>query len=443
MEISTSGQQERKIVNISFRLSGFFCLTEHWRALISEFPELLNINLLERKKMRKVLILAKLKANRFFAGLLSVVFSCLMVPTSMAQVAPPGLSLPYKAEYVGNPTQVTDAFTIGSYSNGRAGAFIALNPRDAINPNDAFLALSYGTGRAGLFQANHPTSTNPALSAITSGAGPAILGKGVIAGEFTGRVYVNSPGPGPNDALTVLGSIKVDQGNQNNGTVALGAMKFGTGKTSEGIASKRSAGGNQNGLDLYTRDTPRLSVTNGGWVGIGTTTPTRPLEVVGTILATDIDASRNVSVGGFLTKMGGRFRIDHPLDPLNKTLSHSFVESPDMKNIYDGVVTLDSQGEAVVALPDWFEALNKDFRYQLTCIGGSALVYISEEINNNRFSIAGGKQGLKVSWQVTGIRMDPYANANRVRVEEEKSSNEKGHHLYPDAYVTGEHSEHH
>jgi hypothetical protein len=50
----------------------------------------------------------------------------------------------------------------------------------------------------------------------------------------------------------------------------------------------------------------------------------------------------------------------------------------------------------------------KDFRYQLTCIGGSALVYISEEIKNNRFAIAGGKQGLKVSWQVTGIRKDPY-----------------------------------
>jgi hypothetical protein len=44
------------------------------------------------------------------------------------------------------------------------------------------------------------------------------------------------------------------------------------------------------------------------------------------------------------------FRIDHPLDPANKYLNHSAVESPDMKNIYDGVVTLDADGEAVVEL---------------------------------------------------------------------------------------------
>ena len=56
--------------------------------------------------------------------------------------------------------------------------------------------------------------------------------------------------------------------------------------------------------------------------------------------------------------------IDHPLDPANKYLYHSFVESPDMKNIYDGVITTDANGDATVVMPDYFEALNKDFRYQ-------------------------------------------------------------------------------
>ena len=79
--------------------------------------------------------------------------------------------------------------------------------------------------------------------------------------------------------------------------------------------------------------------------------------------------------------------IDHPLDPENKYLNHSFVESPDMKNIYDGVVTLDNNGEAVVTLPDWFDALNKDFRYQLTCIGGFASVYIAEKIQDKTLNI--------------------------------------------------------
>ena len=54
----------------------------------------------------------------------------------------------------------------------------------------------------------------------------------------------------------------------------------------------------------------------------------------------------NVRVTGTLTKRGGAFKIDHPLDPANKYLSHSFVESPDMKNVYDGVVVLDDKGEA-------------------------------------------------------------------------------------------------
>ncbi len=141
-----------------------------------------------------------------------------------------------------------------------------------------------------------------------------------------------------------------------------------------------------------------------------------------------------VNVTGALSKGSGTFKIDHPLDPTNKYLYHSFVESPDMKNIYDGVVVLDANGQAEITLPEWFEALNKDFRYQLTCIGGHSPVYISKEVSNNRFSIGGGSPGLKISWQVTGIRKDPYAEKNRVKVEEIKPDNERGKYLYPEAY---------
>ncbi len=142
----------------------------------------------------------------------------------------------------------------------------------------------------------------------------------------------------------------------------------------------------------------------------------------------------NVTVVGTLTKGGGSFRIDHPVDPSHKYLSHSFVESPDMKNVYDGTVVLDASGEATVQLPDWFGALNRDFRYQLTCIGGFAPVYIAEEIKDNHFKIAGGTTGLKVSWMVTGIRQDAWANAHRIQVEEEKPLAERGHYLHPDAF---------
>src|SRR5215213_8141479 len=107
----------------------------------------------------------------------------------------------------------------------------------------------------------------------------------------------------------------------------------------------------------------------------------------------------NVTVTGNLEKAGGSFKIDHPLDPANKYLYHSFVESPDMKNVYDGVVVLDNKGEAEIDLPDWFSALNKDFRYQLTA-----------------------------------IRQDPWANANPIEVEEDKPDKERGYYLHPDLY---------
>jgi hypothetical protein len=105
-----------------------------------------------------------------------------------------------------------------------------------------------------------------------------------------------------------------------------------------------------------------------------------------------------------------------------------------MMNIYNGNVTLDAHGEARVTLPDWFEALNRDFRYQLTPIGGWAPLYVAEEVQGNAFKIAGGEPSMRVSWQVTGIRQDAWANDHRIPVEEDKPADEKGAYLYPQSY---------
>jgi hypothetical protein len=106
-----------------------------------------------------------------------------------------------------------------------------------------------------------------------------------------------------------------------------------------------------------------------------------------------------------------------------------------MKNVYDGVATLDREGRAIVRLPDWFAALNRDVRYQLTAIGAPAPdLHIAERVRGNEFAIAGGRPGMEVSWQVTGIRHDPWAEQNRIPVELPKEGVEVGRYLYPQAY---------
>jgi len=141
-----------------------------------------------------------------------------------------------------------------------------------------------------------------------------------------------------------------------------------------------------------------------------------------------------VHVTGALTQGGGGVMIDHPLDPTNKTLAHSFVESPDMMNVYNGNVTTDANGEANVTLPAYFEALNQDFRYQLTVIGQFAQAIVAQEIRNNQFTIKTDQPRVKVSWQVTGIRQDPWAVAHRMAAEEEKAAENKGRYLHPELW---------
>ena len=141
----------------------------------------------------------------------------------------------------------------------------------------------------------------------------------------------------------------------------------------------------------------------------------------------------DVHITGIISKGGGSFKIDDPLDPPNKYLYHSFIESPDMMNVYNGNVITDGQGMATVILPAYFEALNREFRYQLTAIGQFAQVIVSKEVEGNQFDIRSDKPNVKVSWQVTGIRHDKFADDKRIPVEEDKPVGERGVCLYEPA----------
>jgi hypothetical protein len=142
----------------------------------------------------------------------------------------------------------------------------------------------------------------------------------------------------------------------------------------------------------------------------------------------------NLEVTGSIGQPAGTTRVDHPLDPENQYLSHAFVESPEMMTVYNGNITTDANGNATVELPAYFETLNRDFRYQLTVVGQFAQAIVSEKIHDNQFSIKTDLPNVEVSWQVTGIRQDPWANENRIQVEERKPADERGTYLYPAGY---------
>jgi hypothetical protein len=143
-----------------------------------------------------------------------------------------------------------------------------------------------------------------------------------------------------------------------------------------------------------------------------------------------------VWVNGDFTAVGVKaFTMDHPLDPTNKTLMHAAAESNEVINFYSGNVTTDASGKATVSLPDYFEAINKDFRYQLTVIGGTfAQAIVSKEVNNNKFEIATNQPNVKVSWEVKGVRNDAHMRKFPFVAVEEKSATQKGQYIDPAAY---------
>lgn len=150
----------------------------------------------------------------------------------------------------------------------------------------------------------------------------------------------------------------------------------------------------------------------------------------------------NVHVQGTLSKSAGSFVIDHPLEPENKILRHSFVEGPEMMLIYKGRAKLNN-GEVTVNLPDYFDGLNhpEGREINLTCINGWSPLYLAGEIKNNQFTVKTTSQGnfeQEFSWIIYGVRNDAYARTHPIVVEEEKGSDNsftKGKYIHPDAYT--------
>jgi hypothetical protein len=270
------------------------------------------------------------------------------------------------------------------------------------------------------------SSTTDALTITNNGGGKALAA--VATGDFSTALSAES-----NNGAGITTRSTDGTGITANSETTFAVL--GTSASSVGVrgVSNIDTGVTGNGLESGVIGTGRIGVVgNSIFSSFG-----RGIMGMGTAAANSLAGGfiGNVAISGTLTKGGGGFKIDHPLDSAKKYLNHSFVESPEMKNLYDGIAILDNKGETSVELPEYFESLNRDFCYQLTSIGAFAPnLYIAEEVSHNRFKIAGGKPGMRVSWQVTGIRHDPWAEANPIIAEEGKPENQQGYYLHPELY---------
>lgn len=257
---------------------------------------------------------------------------------------------------------LSPALSANQFALGNAGEFVI---HEILNGADAVFAKTAGDGSAGSFLATDSFSSTSALIGIHNGSGHGVEG-------------------------------------QNNG--------FGHGVVGLKPAASGSLG-NAGFFHIENSSNPSAAVKI-----IHADSSATALDVDGNVFFSG-DLVADDIIANTLTAGAKFFRIDHPLEPKNKFLQHTSIESYEMMNLYTGNVILDKKGKAIVEMPEWFEALNTNLKYHLTCIGGYAKVYISKEMENGKFEIAGGKKGMKISWQVTGTRHDTFARENPLQVE--------------------------
>lgn len=370
-------------------------------------------------------------------------------------------------------TNNSNASTTARVSTTGTGSAFSAQVSNSSNNSAAAQVITSGIGQGISVQLTHASSGARGIEVSHAGVGPGVLATtsgnaiwgittsissaGVIGDNSTGEAVVGRSSGGSNVGAVVgrsdgagfgvrgfntkTGFGVMGQAGNSGGTGVAGrfenvnaantsdAMQVVTNGTGNGISVTAVTGGTTKGAIYAT-----ASAANGKGV-IGEANGATAYGIWGKSTSGHAGYfNGKVHVAGTLSKSAGTFKIDHPQDPANKYLIHSFVESPDMMNVYNGNVTTSANGTAVVELPAYFEAENIDFKYQLTVIGQFAQAIVAEEISNNKFVVKTDKPNVKVSWQITGVRNDRFAQRNRIVAEVEKAPEDRGYYLNPDVY---------
>ena len=345
-----------------------------------------------------------------------------------------GFSLPY--EGTANTTVPKSAMQINNSGTGAAIVGVHSsngNYGEVGTPNSGLSGIAFSAGDNGVFARNEVGTALRAIS-TTGAAVAATCSDGIAVRAASDLSYGVDARSKDNNGIWAETQAAQKSGVYAQSTHVNGYGVYGKNaarNTFGYLGGRYGARGEQGDYEGF------LGYSDGGVVGAYV--PQNYYGYLGMatragVFRGDVRIEGDLVVTGTITGGAKGFAIDHPLAPSEKYLYHMAIESSEMLNSYSGNVVLDDSGEAVVTLPSYFEAVNTDIRYQLTCIGGWAQVYIAEEVRENRFRIAGGTPGLKISWEVTGRRQDAWAESNPLIPEVPKTGDESGKYIHPTLY---------
>ncbi len=386
----------------------------------------------------------------------------------------------------GSPFSITPAAAapnlqvLGSGTVGRLTKWTGFTSSNSVIGNstifedkDGLVGIGTDSPTSKLTVAGTITASGGTFGSLSIGSTTPTSGLSIVVSSSTPGIFVNNTGggggivaqcggvnpilPGPRGVVGFCDNGPGVRGQSTGNTGVLGASTSGFGVNGESTSGVGVRGVSSSNTGVFGISTNASAVVADSANGNGvesTTSSTNPTEAavfatssrfagegVAGIFRGTVEIQNNILQRGDLFVAGNlkvsgmkMFHIDHPLDPENKYLNHAAIESSEVLNVYSGNVITNENGDAFVTLPNWLEALNSDFRYQLTVVGQFAQAIIAEKIKGNRFAIKTNAANVEVSWQVTGVRSDPTARKYKFDIEEEKGERERGFYLNPDAF---------
>lgn len=368
-----------------------------------------------------------------------------LTPRQALTATPYALSLRPGAQVVGDVSDASSLFAQNTINSGLSYGIYGRSDSTSGRGVAGFASASSGEA-VGVFGLTASSNGSGVTGEAWASTGPTVGVYGVTRSFSANAAGVFGEAAQTNVIQTTIGVRGTNRNNSNAAGIGVWGEHAGggvgvQGTSAYGVGVYGQVISNTAGFSIGVLGTSPFTQGMGVW-GLATANSGTTYGVRGEVVSPNgyagyFEGGQGVRVIGNLQATGVKtFVIDHPLDPANKYLYHFAQEGPVIQNVYNGIVTLNSAGTAIVTLPEYFAAINAEpFLYQLTPIGAAMpYLHVAQPISGNQFHIAGGVAGAQVSWEVTATRNDPYLRAHPAVTEVVKPANERGFYLAPEAY---------